>query len=254
APYSATPLAPGTYGVTVTDQLSGCFTTTTASINDDAFTVDATPVGTCDPIFLSVTTTPAQTAVSYRVVDNATAQVVDSGNMPSGNFSTLPLPSDNRTYVVEVEADGTGCVQSSLPIIVDQNDEVQVNITADICSDPITISVDAGTSWSWTGPNIDGVNDQSSITATPPQGLNVYNLHVEDGVLCPLDTAITVNVDNNVAPALAQSSACDDQVVVTATPSGQFLYRWYRNGAIDNTLAGPQAIATNDGDTYRVEI
>src|SRR5690606_37172714 len=167
---------------------------------------------------------------------------------------TLPLPSDNRTYVVEVEADGTGCVQSSLPIIVDQNDEVQVNITADICSDPITISVDAGTSWSWTGPNIDGVDDQSSITATPPQGLNVYNLHVEDGVLCPLDTAITVNVDNNVAPALAQSSACDDQVVVTATPSGQFLYRWYRNGAIDNTLAGPQAIATNDGDTYRVEI
>src|SRR5690606_19849638 len=45
APYTATPLAPGTYGVTVTDQLSGCFTTTTASINDNAFTVDAVPVG-----------------------------------------------------------------------------------------------------------------------------------------------------------------------------------------------------------------
>ena len=256
APYTATPLAPGTYGVTVTDQLSGCFTTTTASINDNAFTVDAVPVGTCDPIFLSVTTNPAQAAVSYRVIDNATALVVDSGDMPAGNFSTLPLPSNNRTYVVEVEADGTGCVQSSIPVVVDQNDEVQVNITADICSDPITISVDAGTQWSWAGPNIEGAADGSSITARPPQGLNVYNLHVEDGVLCPLDTAITVNVDNSILPSLTQGSACGDQVIVTATPSGQFLYRWYRDGVFDPSLAGPQAIATdiNDGQAYRVEI
>src|SRR5690606_14867620 len=202
APYSATPLAPGTYGVTVTDQLSGCFTTTTASINDDAFTVDATPVGTCDPIILSVTTTPMQPAVSYRVIDNATAQVVDSGDMPSGNFTTIPLPSDNRTYVVEVEADGTGCVQSSLPVIITQPDKVAVTIDMDVCSDPITISATGGTSWSWTGPDITGSASGSTITATPPQGINIYNLRVEDGILCPLDTAITVNVDNNVAPAL----------------------------------------------------
>lgn len=258
APFSVTPLAPGTYGVTVTDQVTGCATTTTTSINDDAFDVDVAIVGTCDPITLSVSTdNPPQASVSYRVIDDETALVVDSGSgMPGANFTTIALPSDSRRYVVEVTSDGSGCVQSSMPVFVNQNDEVPVTINADVCSDPITLTASGGTSWSWTGPNITGSATGSSITATPPQGTQVYNLHVEQAGFCDLDTAITVNVDNTIVPTLTQSDACADQVVLTVTPSGPYLYRWYRNGSLDNSLAGPQAVITdaNDGDEYMVQV
>src|SRR5690606_19929652 len=256
APYTAEPLDAATYGVTVTDQLTGCAVTTTASINDPGFTVAATPVGTCDPMVLQVTTTPAQASVNYRVIDNGTGQVVDSGTNQADGFSTLPVPSNNRTYIVEVTSVGSGCTVSSPPVVVDQGPQVTIDVTADVCSNPITIRVSGGDSWSWSGPDIQSGAATATITATPPQGSVTYNLHVEQAGLCPLDTAITVTVDNAVVPALSQSSSCDDQVTITATPSGSYLYRWFRNGVFDASLAGPQVIATeaNDGESYSVQI
>ncbi|HEY4653792.1 MAG TPA: PKD domain-containing protein [Cyclobacteriaceae bacterium] len=256
AAYVASPLGPGTYGITVTDQVSGCFAITTAAINDDAFTVAGVVNGTCDPIVIDVTTAPAQGAVDYRVIDDATGVEVDAGSAASGTFSTNPLPSNNRNYIVEVTSTGPGCTSSSLPILVDQNAEVAVTISSDPCSDPISISVTGGTSWAWTGPNIVGAADGSSITATPPQGTQVFNLTVNEAGFCQLDTAITVMVDNAIVPTLTQSDACSDQVILTATPSGPYLYRWYRNGVLDNTLGGTQAIATdaNDGQQYMVQV
>lgn len=256
APYTATPLDAGTYGVTVTDQLSGCAVTTTASINDPGFTVTATPLGTCDPMVLQVSTSPLQNPVNYRVIDNATAQVVDSGTDQPDNFSTLPVPSDNRTYVVEVTSKASGCTVSSPLVDVNHGPTVPIDVTADVCSNPITIAVSGGDNWSWSGPDIQSGASAATMTATPPQGPVTYDLHVEQSGFCALDTAITVTVDNAIVPSLSQSSACDDQVTITATPSGSFLYRWSRNGNPDATLAGPQVIATdaNDGDSYTVQI
>src|SRR5690606_3305849 len=132
--------------------LTGCAVTTTASINDPGFTVAATPIGTCDPMVLQVTT--AQASVNYRVIDNGTGQVVDSGTNQADGFSTLPVPSNNRTYIVEVTSVGSGCTVSSPPVVVDQGPQVTIDVTADVCSNPITISVSGGDSWSWSGPDI----------------------------------------------------------------------------------------------------
>ena len=59
-----------------------------------------------------------------------------------------------------------------------------------------------------------------------------------------------------VVPALAQSDGCEDQVTVTASPNGAYLYRWFRNGTLDPALGSNQVIATtaNNGQQYRVDL
>ena len=113
---TATGLDAGTYGITVADQVSGCATIRTATLNDNAFTVSGAANAACDPIGIAVTTSVPQGALTYRVINNATAAVAETGNRPSSPFSTnaAGLASNNNSYIVEVTAGG--CTASSAPI------------------------------------------------------------------------------------------------------------------------------------------
>lgn len=260
--YSVPNLNAATYTVTVTDQLTSCAEVQTASINDSDFTVDVTAMGTCDPISLQVETDPDQASGNYRVINEATGQAVVTGpfTAASGVFTipSIPGPSDNRSYIVEVRS--SGCVVSSTPLLIDLNDAVPVSdILVDACADPMTIEVvtEPGTTITWSGPGVPGGTTGLTLSVSnAPQGQQEFSFHAEHPSYCELDSVVTVTVDNMMIPTLAQSSACDDQVTITATPSGSYLYRWYRNGTLDNTLAGPQAIATelNDGESYTVQL
>src|SRR5690606_7103298 len=260
--YSVPNLNAATYTVTVTDQLTSCAEVQTASINDSDFTVDVTAMGTCDPISLQVETDPDQASGNYRVINEATGQAVVTGpfTAASGVFTipSIPGPSDNRSYIVEVRS--SGCVVSSTPLLIDLNDAVPVSdILVDACADPMTIEVvtEPGTTITWSGPGVPaGTTGLTLSVSNAPQGQQEFSFHAEHPSYCELDSVVTVTVDNMMIPTLAQSSACDDQVTITATPSGSYLYRWYRNGTLDNTLAGPQAIATelNDGESYTVQL
>src|SRR5690606_22885042 len=260
--YSVPNLNAATYTVTVTDQLTSCAEVQTASINDSDFTVDVTAMGTCDPISLQVETDPDQASGNYRVINEATGQAIVTGpfTAASGVFTipSIPGPSDNRSYIVEVRS--SGCVVSSTPLLIDLNDAVPVSdILVDAWADPMTIEVvtEPGTTVAWSGADVPaGTTGLTLSVSNAPQGQLEFSFHAEHPSYCELDSVVTVTVDNMMIPTLAQSSACDDQVTITATPSGSYLYRWYRNGTLDNTLAGPQAIATelNDGESYTVQL
>lgn len=251
-------LMPGTYGVTVSDQISGCFTITTVGINDDAFNITSVVrQNNCEPLILTVTH-DSPMAGTYRVIDAATAQeVIPSTAAPVGSFDTSPgLPSGD--YVVEMTING--CTTTDGPQQFLSDPQVQVTgFTADGCANPIAISVTtnaASPTYLWTGPDITGGGSSAAITATPPQGLQNYSVNVQDPALCPVDFPIQVNVDNAINAALTQGDACADQVTLTATPSGPYLYRWYRNGVLDNGLGGTQVVATtaNNGEQYMVQV
>ncbi|HEY8511891.1 MAG TPA: PKD domain-containing protein, partial [Cyclobacteriaceae bacterium] len=261
--YNVPSLDAATYTVTVADQLSGCTEVQTASINDSDFTVTVTPMGTCDPIDLHVETEADQASGNYRVIDQDTGQPVVTGGFTAtgGAFdiTNIPGPSDDRTFIVEVRS-ATGCTVSSAPTLINLADKVPVSdILIDACSEPLTIDVitEPGATLTWSGPGVPaGATGTTLIVANAPQGAQQYTFHAEHASYCALDSTITVTVDNTLVPALSQSSACDDQVTITATPSGSFLYRWYVNGNFDPTLAGPQVIATefNNGQAYHVEV
>lgn len=255
-------LAAGTYGVTVSDQVTGCATITTTGINSDALTVDpVTQLGKCDPIALEVTLNatpgPLNFPISYRVIDNNTAAVVETGSSPAGpTFSTDPagLPSNNQQYVVEVTT-FDNCVATSLPVTINQDPTVSVAFTQDPCSEPVTITATGGDTWLWTGPGTIADPTASTLSvAGLPQGSNTFNLTVSGAGFCALDTAITVNVNNNIAASFTQSDQCSDQVTLTASPSGPYTYRWFRNGTM--IPGGQQIIATlaDNGVPYYVDV
>ena len=254
-------LAGGTYSVTATDQVSGCATTTTTGINTNALTVGpVTQLGICDPISLQVNLTatpgPLIFPLRYRVINNSTAGVAETGNAAGMTFSTNPagLPSNNQQYVVEVTT-SDNCVATSSPVNVNQSPTVPVTLTPDPCQEPVTITATGGDTWFWTGPGTIANPAASTLSVTGlPQGNNTFNLTVTGAGFCALDTAITVNVNNNITPLLVQSDECADQVTLTASPAGPYTYRWYRNGTL---IPGGVQIVAGPGDNgaqYRVDI
>lgn len=261
--FSTTPtLAAGTYGITVTDQVSGCAAITTASINNNTFTVGpVTPVPPlCDPIVLSVevvaTPGPVNFPLVYRVIDNATALEVESAQAFAATFQTgaTGLPSDNREYVVEVRS-ADNCVATSAPVMVDQNPKVPVTFTQDPCSEPITITASRGDTWLWTGPGtITNATSPTVSVAGLSQASHTFNLTVTEAGFCNLDTTVTVNVNNNIVASFTQSDQCADQVILTASPAGPYTYRWFRNGALipggQTIMAGP----ADNGVGYSVDV
>jgi len=255
-------LAAGTYGVSVSDQVSGCATITTTSINSDALTVTpVTQVTTCDPILLDVTLNatpgPLNYPVSYRVIDNRTAVAIETGSVPAGtSFTTDPagLPSNNQQYVVEVTT-ADGCVASSLPVNANQNPTVPVTLASNPCVEPVTITATGGTAWLWTGPGtIDNATASIINVSGLSQGRHTFNLTVSDPAYCSLDTTITVNVNNDVQATFTQTDECTDQVYLAASPAGTYTYRWYRNALLipggQQIVAGP----ADNGALYRVEV
>lgn len=262
-------LANGTYSVTVTDQVSACATVTTSSINSDALTVTASPDATCDPINLDVQVTltpgPLTGVLSYRIINNGTGLEEGSGSTsPTLNFSTAAaypdgLPSNNQEYVVEVKT-SDNCVASSVPVTVDQAATVPVTLATDPCTEPVTITATttaATPTWLWTGPgDIDPATSTAAtvVVSNLPQGPNTFNLTANGAGFCQLDTAITVNVNNNLSAVFTQTEACADQVTLSATPTGPYTYRWYRNGTL---IPGGQQIAVSladNGALFRVEV
>ena len=245
-------LIPGTYGVSVADQVSGCATITTVPISDNAFTITSVVrQNACDPVNLVVTHT-AVAPFTYRVIDAVTAQVVTTGGPQSGSPFTIS-GINAGTYVVEMTA--AGCTFSTTPQTVVQDPLVTVTgFTSDACINPITITVNGGTSWAWTGPNIIGSTAGQTISANPPQGPQTYSVRASQPGLCPIDVPVTVEVNNNVTADFTQTDACADQVTLEASPAGPYTYRWFRSGV---QIPGGQFITAtlaDNGVQYRVEV
>lgn len=248
-----TGLGAGSYGITVTDQISGCTSIDVVSINDNVFTISSViRQNTCDPLVLRVTHTTAL-PFTYRVINSTTAQVVATGAGTGSPFDTPGVPSG--TYIIEMTAGG--CLFASPAQTFNQDPVVAVSgFTVNPCTNPITVGVTGGTGWSWSGPDIVGSATLQTISANPPQGNQVYNVTVTQAGFCPLNTSVTVFVNNNVVADFNQSDPCENQATLTATatPSGAYTFRWYRNGVL---IPGGQSILAglaDNGITYRVEV
>jgi large repetitive protein len=254
--YSITGLGAGSYGVVVIDQVSNCATIDVVSVNDNDFTIDLVArQNTCDPLILRVDHTAVAVPYTFRVIDATTNLAVASGASSGVPFFNTPgVPSGN--YVIEITSGG--CTNSSLPQDFEQDPVVAITgFTVDPCVNPISVTVNGGTGWTWSGPGLIGTGTTQTITANPPtQGDNIYEVIVTEPGFCPLDTAVTVLVNNNIIADFEQSDACADQVTLTAsaTPATNYTYVWYRNNV--QVPGGQTILATlaDNGVSYRVEV
>lgn len=247
-------LSSGTYTIVVTDQVTSCATTATQNVNDNAFAINSvTSITLCDPLTLQVDHT-AVGNFDYRLINTSTGQTIKSEKNVTGSpFDITGVPSGS--YVVEMTS--SGCTTSSYPQLFNQDPEPTITgFTVNPCTDPITITVNGGTTYSWTGPGIiTGENTPTISVTNLSQGNHTFSVTVGGGAgTCPLDTTITVNVNNNVAAEFTQSDPCADEVTLSAAPSGSYTYRWYRNGTL---IPGGQQIIVprvDNGVQYEVHV
>lgn len=256
-PSPITGLVVDTYVIQVSDQISGCSTTSSVGINATSLTITnlVAQTPTCDPVALEFDASVA--SGTYRVINSATgAVVVPVTAFASTHVITPPVPVPGN-YIVEIRQ---GACVSTAPISVVSDPKVTVTLTADPCVNPVTLtetSAPPGSFYSWSGPGIVNVNS-ATTTANAPQGMQTFSVTVTSPGLCPTTQSIDINVNNNVTVDFTQSDPCTDNVTLTATtaPPGSYTYRWYRNGVAIAGGGGQtiQATLADNGIDYRVEV
>lgn len=254
-------LRAGSYNVAVVDQVTGCFNGETAGLSDNAFTVALDRAQPCNdvngqmPVIITLTGTPppAPANFAFRILENNTTAEVLGGTAGSNPFTTTS-GVDNGSYVAEVTAGG--CLAVSPVVDIEQDDTVPINgLTIDQCSTPISLSVDApqATGFAWTGPAIQNPN-LATTSASPAAGIHQYFVRLTAPGFCPSDTTVTVNTDPVPAATITQSDPCTDQVTLSASPTGNFTYRWFRNAT---PIPGGQVVSVSIADnnaTYQVDV
>jgi gliding motility-associated-like protein len=246
----------GTFSAVVTDQISGCTISSSFGLTDATFTASAlAQAPNCDPVTVRVTTVGGFTLpLQYTVTNNGTGQVIGPVTGQPAIFDIIPgLPAG--TYTIQVR-DNLGCIFSINNFAVTPAAPVNVTFTPNLCVATPTLTASGGTGYSWTTNvpgSIVGATNGATIQLLPGAGTVTYTV-TATGAGCPSTISTTVNVPGTITPTFTQSDACADQVILSAQPSGNFTYRWFRNGVLQG---GGQQIALgllDNGATYRVDV
>jgi gliding motility-associated-like protein len=247
----------GTYSAIVSDQISGCTLSAAVGVTDPpVFTITPTANGVCEPVIYNVTTT-ATTPLTFTVTNSDTGEVTGPTTSPTANFTTPGLVEG--VYLIEVRDNG-GCVNTFGPMSVTPAAPADITLVPDLCA--LTLRAEGGgiNTPVWT-------SDPPGAIAGPSTGVTVINLAANAGAAtftytgtepgaCPVTETISLNVGNPPNPLLAQTTECAPTATLTATPSGAFTYRWFRNGVFDGALGGNQLLLTenDNGDIFAVTL
>ncbi len=259
--YPVPNLAAGTYSIAVQDQVSGCSEFRTFGISTLSFTANAIAnAPNCDPVALSITTVgttiPPGQQLLYRVLDDAN-QVVDSGaGLPDDpNITTNPITVGNYNglYTIEITEPGpSACTFNINNFAINPNPPIAITFDTNLCSPTPSVTAilpaPVAPTFSW---NLGSGTSTQSITGPGPVFLSVT---VTDAGACTTTQDTTVVVDNPVAD-FVQTDQCQDNIVVTASPTGNYVYIWYRNGSLSSFATGPSVPLSlpDDGDLIEVE-
>lgn len=246
----------GTFSAVVTDQISGCTISSSFGLTDATFTASAlAQAPNCDPVTVRVTTVGGFTLpLEYTVTNNGTGQVIGPTNAVAAVFDITPgVPAG--TYTIEVR-DNTGCIFNINNFVVTPAAPVNVAFTPNLCVATPTLTASGGTGYTWTTNvpgSIVGATNGATIQLLPGAGTVTYTV-TATGAGCPSTVSTTVDVPGTVTATFTQSDACSDQVILSAQPSGNFTYRWFRNGVLQG---GGQQISLgllDNGASYRVDV
>ena len=254
-PFPFTGLPADTYVIQVSDQVSGCAITTSIGISDIVISItSATPQAPrCDPVAVDIVTSGITdfAGANYIITNSGTGTQIGPLPFSSANFTTAPVPVPG-SYTIQVNAVVQGCVATfNFSIVSDP--QVPILFTPDLCNAQVT-AVAAGATFLWSSSPVGGINGaaNNAIVMLNP---GTWNLTVvaTDGVLCPGTGIITVSIDPPITADFTQSEACEDQVTLSATPTGPFTYLW-QNLTTGATIIGGSSIIVNASDNFTVQV
>lgn len=251
APASIGPLPgvrAGTISGIVTDQISGCTISNAISLTDATFTANASS-SVCNPSVVTVSTATGSPVLPLQYSFTNSATGVTIGPQPSNQASLIP-----GNYSISVrDNNGTGCTYSFNQVV---NPVVSaLTITPNLCASPATLvaSVAGAISYTWTLPS--GVIASGATLNLPTNGTGTYQVAATIAGGCVLTQTTSIIFNGALNPAFTQSNGCSTSVVLTATPSGSFTYRWYRGGVLQPIGGRLITIGiADDGASYAVEV
>ncbi len=247
----------GTYSGVITDQISGCTISQSFGLTDAAYTATALGLApNCDPVAIEVTTVGAAFPVQYQLTENGSGTITGPTVVPGPGpiFNTTPVPGG--TYTIQI-TDGGGCIFSINNFVVAPAAPLALTFdNTGICgTPPIITAISPATTYLWSGPGIVGPTNGASIQVSG-QGTFTYSLTATGGAgTCPNTQTNIVVLDNPTAD-FTQSDPCQNSVILTASPSGNYTYRWYRNGSVAISAIG-QFVGlgvADDGATFQSEL
>ena len=244
-------LKAGTYSGVVTDQVSGCTISQSFGLSDAPFTATAAALApNCDPVTIQLTTTASAFPLKYLLTPNSGTPIGPTGGISTAIFNTSPVPKG--TYDIQI-SDVSGCILNINGFVVNPNPPIAITITPSPCTSPPTITASGATAYSWSGPGIIGSTAGPTITVSG-KGTFTYSVTASALGSCPNTQTTTVVLDN-VTSDFTQSDPCQTSVVLSATPTGSYTYRWFKAGVFQPTLLGQQISLgqSEDGASYQSE-
>ncbi len=242
---------PGTYILTVTNNVNGC-TSTDASVVTASTPISVTALG-------ALITCSNPTGVLNA---NASAPASYSWSGPGSFTSMLQSPTVTQpgTYTVTVTGTGTGCTATATAVVTAAitPPQLSVNVVPATCNNPVAIatasSTTGGVSYLWTWPG--GSSTQPSVTI--PSGSNIYTVVVTSFNTGCSASATATYVSNTTPPAatLLVSNAINCNltsatITATAQPSG-LVYSWAGPGIVSG--GNSNIVTVNQAGTYTTTI
>lgn len=248
----------GTYSAIIQDQISGCTISKSVGLTDAVFTANASSLApNCDPVTVRVTTTAVNFPLQYTVTNNGTGAVSTSGSSGTAAFNIAPALAAG-TYTIQVK-DNTNCIFNINNFNVVPNTPVSITLTPDLCAVQPAVTATGATTYAWSSNvpgSIVGATNGPTIKLLPGVGTVTYSVTASAAGSCPATQSITLDVPSTIVPSFAQTDACADQVILTASPSGNFTYRWFKAGVFQPALLGQQIAlgSSENGLSYQVQL
>jgi gliding motility-associated-like protein len=249
----------GTYTAIVSDQISGCAVSQAIGLSDNAITGTTETVIDACAVTLRITVSGGASPYRFTFTNSGTGQVTGPSAPSTSPFTSPALPAGN--YVMEVR-DAGGCIFTKNITVTPATANAVTILQNDLCDATPTLTASspgAGPfTFAWTASvpaAIVGAANGATIQLQPGLGNVTYTVTVSGGAGCPGTESVTVNVTTPPSPTFTQTSACADQITLTASPAGNFTYRWYKGGIFQPQFQGRQIVVTAaDNGTYYVEV
>jgi gliding motility-associated-like protein len=251
----------GIFSAVVTDEVSGCTISHSFGLTDAPFAASATAQApNCDPVTVRIQITAGAPVfpIQYNATDNATGQAT-TGSSASAPFNMTPLPAGTYTIAITDSNLPAGCTFVINNFVVNPNPPVNVAVTPNLCSSPPTITASGATSYAWTSSpanQISGSTTGATIQLIPGSGTVTFTVVASTAGQCDNTQSVTLDVNAAIVPSFTQSDPCASQVLLTASPVGNYIYRWYLKvgaGLTPTGLVGQQTIVNTSG-SYAVEL
>ncbi len=227
----------GTFTGIVTDQVSGCTVSNSFGLSNSTVSLNPIANKICDPPTIDLNPTGISFPMPYVITYVPAGQSTTTSISGTATTNTIQLPSQGSSttvvYTVQITDSGSGCIAAN-NVSITTSPPIALSINPPLCLSTVTSSCPTCVSYVWASSitgSIIGSTTGSSVQL--PSGLGAVTLTLTGTDASGCATTITQNVyiSPTITPAFTQTDPCQNQVVLTATPVGNYTYRWYENSS-----------------------